>query len=458
MLLHRNNVTLANFFQIEGTGQKMRILLAGYTSMPYVGGVATYIKILHKELKQRGHEVDILVHKPGWRQYYMPTNGRCLNKGAVRNPIRQKLVRLYLKKRLKVHRAIRKYELEKYSYEMAAAYFGLEKYDVIHAQDNISGRALWRVKPAHVPLVVTLHSYWNEPIPYIHLLKTCGAKSSNLTIAPSQWLKNKLVTKHGVPADHITVIPNGIDPSRFTADPAKPVPKSPGKKSILICTARLSSEKGHKYLLNALAKLKRERTDWECWLVGDGPLRARLKQQYKNLRLHHHVRFLGSRTDVPQLLQRADIFVLASVKDIFPYAVIEAQMAGKPVVATSAGGIPEMVKHGVTGFLSPVAQSDAMYQNLKQLLQNPSLRTSMAENAQKMAIRQWSVDTMIQRLEDVYRHVANERGVPYSPPKPQGTITLPVHAKIWSSIRKQLPPNYSLPDPEFQSFQERRRH
>ncbi|MFY0543707.1 glycosyltransferase family 4 protein [Brevibacillus sp. H7] len=399
----------------------MRILLAGYTSMPYIGGVATYMKILYQELKRLGHEVDILVHKPGWRQYYMPTNGRYLIKAKVRNPIRRKLMSLYAKKRLKVHRIIRKYELERYSYEMAAAYFGLEKYDVIHAQDNISGRALWRVKPAHVPLVVTLHSYWSERIPYINLLKSCGAKSSNLTIAPSQWLKNKLVSNHRVPADHITVIPNGIDVSRFRLDTTAPVTKSPGEKKILICTARLSSEKGHKYLLDALAKLKRVRSDWECWLVGDGPLRYKLKQQCKKLRLYHHVRFLGSRKDVPQLLQRADIFVLASVKDIFPYAVIEAQVAGKPVVVSSAGGIPEMVKHGITGLLSPVAQSNAMYENLKQLLQNTSLRASLAENGQKTAIEQWSVENMVKRLEDVYHNVTNERGNSYYRPKPQGT-------------------------------------
>ncbi len=382
---------------------QMRILLAGYTSMPYIGGVATYIEILRRELQRLGHQVDILVHKPGMRQYYMPTNGRHLDKALVKTPIRAYLSALYARHRLPVHPVAKKYEVERYCFEMAAAYFGLEAYDVIHAQDLISARALWRIKPAHVPLVVTLHSYWDNRPSYISFFKSCGAASSDRTIVPSNWLKEKLVHHHQVPEHHLEVIPNGINPARFF--PVPPRHKLPSEPTIFICTARLSAEKGHFYLLEALAKLMRVRSDWQCWLVGNGPLRKKLRLQCLRLGLQNHVVFMGNRNDVPQLLQRADIFVMASVKDIFPYAVLEAQMAGKPVVVTNAGGISEMVHHGVTGLLSPAGQSEEMYENMKLLLENEHLRQSIAENGRKLALEKWSVDSKVKRVLDVYKKV-----------------------------------------------------
>jgi glycosyltransferase involved in cell wall biosynthesis len=370
--------------------------------MPYVGGVAMYIKRLTEQLKLLGHEVDILVHKPGMRQYYMPTQGRVLHKEKVLKPIRTELALHYARQRLYVHPSAKKYELEKYAFEMAAAYFGLGQYDVIHAQDLITARALWRVKPSHIPLIATLHSYWAESIPYISAMKRYGAVSSNHTIVPSQWLKNQLVANHQVPPDHLTVIPHGIESKPFLLP--TPLTRSSDKK-VILCTARLAPEKGHEYLLESLAKLLRVRTDWTCWLVGDGPMRRKLESRCRNLGLQKHVRFLGTRHDVPQLLHRADIFALASLKEVFGFAIVEAQMAGRPVVVTNAGAIPELVQHGHTGLLSPVRQSEAMFQNLKLLLENESLRQSLAENGRKFAMERSSVESMASLVVDVYRRV-----------------------------------------------------
>jgi len=386
----------------------MNILLAGYTSMPYTGGVAVYINTLSRELQRMGHHVDILVHKPGMNAYYMPNTSRELNKKRVALPIDACLSARYRKARRRVHPLVHKYERERYSFELAAACFGLEQYDVIHAQDLISGRALWRVKPPHVPLVLTLHSYWRNHPRYLSFFKSCGAVSSDATITPSQWLKDQLIRHHHVPADHITVIPNGVPSALFDTLPSPA--KHPSDPTIFVCTARLSAEKGHRYLLQALSKVKRVRSDWKCWLVGTGPLHSRLRAQCRQLGLQNHVDFLGNRHDVPLLLQKADVFVLASLKDIFPFAVLEAQMAGKPVVVTNAGGIKEMVEHGVTGLISPAGDSEQMARHILALLEDHSLRSSLAANGRRQALAQWTAESMARRVLAVYEHVKRHLG------------------------------------------------
>ncbi|MFY0543712.1 glycosyltransferase family 4 protein [Brevibacillus sp. H7] len=390
----------------------MRILLAGYISIPNigVGGISTYVFTLQRELQRLGHEVDILFQNPPRKQYYMLNNGRYVSKETIRKLIRAKLRAMYTKRRWKIPPAIRFWEVERYSYEMAAAYFGLDKYDLIHAQDVISAQAIWRVKPKHIPLVLTVHGDF-LPVKgkYFSMLESRGAVSSNLTIAPSQWMKNRLVNMYHVPANHITVIPYGLDITNFLARTGKPVTKSAGDKKIILCVARLAPVKGHRYLLDALAKLKRVRRDWECWMAGDGTLRRTLVRKSKRLHLQHHVRFLGKRRDVPQLLNRADIFAFSSVQECRPFAIIEAQIAGKPIVSTNAGGIPEIVQHGASGLLSPIRNSEAMYRNLKRALEDEALRASMAENGQKRALENWSVENMLNQTLAVYERVMKRR-------------------------------------------------
>lgn len=386
----------------------MRILLAGSISIPNigVGGISTYVFTLKRELQRLGHEVDILFQNPPRTKYYMLNNGRSVSKEAIRKRIRRKLQALYAKKRWKIPPAVRFWEVERYAYEMGAAYFGLEKYDLIHAQDVISAQAIWRVKPKHIPLVVTIHGDF-LPVKgrYFTMLESRGAVSSNLTIAPSRWMKNRLVKKYRVPANHITVIPYGLDLANFLARAGEPVTKSPLEKKVILCVARLAPVKGHRYLLEALAKLKKVRRDWECWIAGDGPLRKTLEKKSKRLHLQHHVRFLGKRHDVPRLLHRADIFAFSSVQECRPFAIIEAQMAGKPIVSTNAGGIPELVEHGVSGLLSPIRNSEAIYKNLKRVLEDEALRASLAENGQKRAFNHWSVETMLHQTLGVYERV-----------------------------------------------------
>ncbi|MCL6627261.1 glycosyltransferase family 4 protein [Alicyclobacillus shizuokensis] len=398
----------------------MRILLATYWYLPHVGGVSTYVYNLKNELERMGHEVDILAHHPDMQKYYMPNSGRYFEKSKVKDLIYEKVLGFYNQQLSQVDSWIRWREIERYSYEAAATVFGLTKYDLIHTQDIVSTRALWRVKPKHVPLIATIHGClatqyliagevqerntlaWS----YAAMEEYYGATSSDITIVPTQWLKNLYVNDFNIPSEHLKIIPYGMDiDSWYQNIDQYPKPERPSNKKVIVCSARLVPVKGHECLLQALAMLKEERNDWICWIAGDGPLRKRLEEQAKRMDLKDNIIFLGNRNDVPSLLHQADIFVLSSLQDNQPFSVMEAQVAGKPVVVSDAGGIPEMVVDGETGLISPAGNDELLYRNLKTLIEDDDYRNSIAERGKQRALTQWALETMMDKTLGVYREV-----------------------------------------------------
>ncbi|WP_246049915.1 glycosyltransferase family 4 protein [Paenibacillus chibensis] len=164
--------------------------------------------------------------------------------------------------------------------------------------------------------------------------------------------------------------------------------------------------KGIDVLISALGMLKHMRNDWVCWIVGDGEKREELVRQAAGLSLQEEVAFLGERRDIPALLLQSDIFVHSCIQDNQPFAVMEAQLAGLPACVSNAGGLPEMVEHGVTGLISPVRDSLTLAQHLNLLLANDEFRHALGRNAAQWAQEHWSMDLMISRLLGAYARAA----------------------------------------------------
>lgn len=401
----------------------MRILLSTYFYLPHVGGLSTYVDTLKQGLEQLGHEVDVFAHHPDMAHYYMSNNGRKLKKSLIEERVHGQLSAYYEQHMPHVEHWIRWRDIERYCFEIAAASFGLESYDLIHTQDIVSTRALWRVKPKKTPLVATIHGciatefLHNGEVTgkntlawkYAAAEELYGATSSHATVVPSRWLQQLMVSDFGIPNRHVKVMPYGIDVDAFMARTQQPTEISAAEGTkVIVCPARLVPVKGHKYLIDALARLKQDRTDWVCWLLGNGPLKEELQQQTQRLGLQEHVLFLGDRADVPALLKKSDIFALASLQDNLPFSVMEAQLAGTPVVTAGAGGIPEMVQHGKTGFICLPGQSNALYIHLKRLLDNPGLRAQMSKQAQEWATEYWSMSRMMTETMELYEEVTNQ--------------------------------------------------
>lgn len=394
----------------------MKILLTTFWCLPHVGGVWTYMQGLYRHLLDMGHEVDLLAHTPDSKQFYKLNRDEYVDKSRFESLVREHVHAYYNRHLPELDKWMRNRETDRYTFELGAACLGVEGYDLIHTQDVISTRAIARIKPKRTPLLATIHGSlphedilrgavsrgtlpWHYTVAQEHL----GTVSSDHTLVPSQWLKDIMVRDIFVPPDHMTVLPYGMDIDAFLQKTETPLALDiPSGKTILLCPARLDRIKGQESLLDALALLKRDRSDWVCWLAGDGYMREKLEQQAKRLGLEPHVVFLGARKDVPALLKAADIFVLPSLQDNQPFVVMEAQIMGKAVVSTDAGGIPEMVSHEHTGLLSPRGESEPMYRNLKRLLDEPGLRNRLGHHAEVWGREYWSLGNMIDSTLAIY--------------------------------------------------------
>ena len=410
----------------------MNILLSAFWQHPTIGGSATYMEQLKSGLEREGHKVDILARHPTLNGYYLVNSGKFIEINKITQPV-SKVVNSYFNHHFSnLLTNYKENEVAHHCFELAATYLDLGNYDLIHTQDIYSTRLLARVKPENTPLVASIHGCiateylirMKNSFPNQHLSKNkkdfgwkytfwqeyWGVTSSDKTIVATRWLKDLLIDQFHVEDKHLTIIPYALDVEHFINRMEENSPIiAPSKKTVIVCPARLDLIKGQKILIHALAKLKQIRNDWICWLVGDGPSRKELQIMVRNLHLERHVIFLGMQKNVPAILKQANICVLPSLQEAFGYAIMEAQVAGRPVVVTDAGGLPEVVIHGQTGLISQKGNTDSLYRNIRQLLENESLRNTLGSNAQKSGMEKWTLKTMINKTLAIYEEAIKSK-------------------------------------------------
>lgn len=398
----------------------MKILLTSILTFPGAGGIWTYVLELAKGLRSLGHTVDILAVHPGTKRFYLFYENRMVEDKSITELVSRTLA-LHRQTMSQLGGKINLFEWRRYRLELVAASLRLKQYDLIHAQEVFSAIALSRVKPKDIPLVTTIHGairdefiikgILNPSTPkrdaYVTKLEKTGIMSSTSVIVPTKYMKNRFITDFQVPENHISIIPLGFNLDQFRVQMEQPTDiQKAGNQKVIICSARLEREKGHIYLLEALQKLRKVRTDWKCLLAGSGSLHKMLKDQCVRLGLNKHVVFLGYRRDIPALLRESDIFVLASIQENHPYAIMEAQAAGKAVIGSSAGGIPELIEHQKTGLVFPKKDSHSLFLQLSTVLENQHLRDSLSSQAREFADGQWAVETMLNRVVANYTRLA----------------------------------------------------
>ncbi len=202
------------------------------------------------------------------------------------------------------------------------------------------------------------------------------------------------------PEGRIEVIPNGVDVDRFQPCTHRDSAEV-GGEMLLVVVARLIEIKGIQHLLTALSLLPEEmRRKIHLRLCGTGPYEAELRRQAEQVGMTAQVEFSGlvSYEEIPARLHEADLFVLPSLQEGLPLSLLEAMASGLPVVATTVGGIPGMVKDGENGLLVPAADPTALRDALVRLLTNPVLRRSLGASARRTA-EAWSWSAVWERYE-----------------------------------------------------------
>ena len=229
-----------------------------------------------------------------------------------------------------------------------------------------------------------------------------------LRMAAGVVVNSKAVLRRFPPvsAGKVRCIYNGVDLARFC-------PRSPSAQlraslglpygvAVVASVGRFVPYKGFAVLLEAADVVRASRPDVHWLLVGDGELRGELERQCRTLSLDTQVRFTGWRTDVADLLALADLFVLPSMSEHFGRVLVEAMALGKPVVATDAGGVPEIVVPGETGLLVPPGDATAMARAICALLKDPARSAQLGAAGRRRVEAEFSLARHVAAVEALY--------------------------------------------------------
>jgi glycosyltransferase involved in cell wall biosynthesis len=232
-------------------------------------------------------------------------------------------------------------------------------------------------------------------------------------IAVSEAARDFLVRVKGYPGDKVVVVPNGRDlsalvPGRDRESARKDLGVDP-HTPIVGVVGRLEDQKGHRYLLDAWPAVTRDFPDARLLLVGDGSRREALEAQVKALGIASSVIFTGFRADVARMLDAIDVLALPSLYEGMPLTVIEAAAMARPVVATAVDGTPEVVEHGVTGFLVPPANPPALSGALLTLLADPDRARRLGETGRQRTLERFDLTQQVEATAAAYRSVATRR-------------------------------------------------
>lgn len=233
-------------------------------------------------------------------------------------------------------------------------------------------------------------------------------------VAPSHSIESALTKHRWLSPGMVEVIPNGIDLTPFCHfNPSRRLRRQlgiPRGRVIVGSVADLVPSKGHRMLLEALPNILLFTPDVQLLLVGDGPEGAALKRKAQELQVSDRVTFAGFRRDIPELLRHIDVFVLPSKVEGASLAVLEAMAAARPVVVSDVGGNSELVIHGVNGYLFPLDDPLLMAQHVALLVANPRLRRKMGMEGRRHVEREFTLDKMVSRMEDLFaRTIADKR-------------------------------------------------
>lgn len=254
-----------------------------------------------------------------------------------------------------------------------------------------------------VPIITTVHNIHN-PV-HFRYAGAILARCADFVIFESHYERNRVMAS-GLAASRSAVIHSGIDTDRFVPrehDPelAARYGLDPRQHRVFGIVARLSQEKGHHYLIEAFAKVHRDRPETRLLVIGDGPLLESARAQASALRLEDAVVFTGMQRNVPDYLALLDVFVLSSTRESFPLAAREAMAAGKPVIAPRIGGCPEVVEDGVTGHLFEARNVDELARCMCRVLDDDQYRR-LGTAARERVVRLFSRRSWVDGDERVY--------------------------------------------------------
>ncbi|MHA1838434.1 MAG: N-acetyl-alpha-D-glucosaminyl L-malate synthase BshA [Candidatus Ranarchaeia archaeon] len=282
-------------------------------------------------------------------------------------------------------------------------------FDVIHVHYAIPHAlaAYMAREIAGTPYVVTLHGS------DVHLLGidpsfiTCTqftVQHANAITAVSQYLSEIAHDKMEITST-IHTIPNFVDCNLFRPKHQKRFFFKKDGELVISHVSNFRPVKRTLALIKAFAGVVKDVPNAKLLLVGDGPQRCLANRLAEKLGIKKHVKILGVRQDIPDILTESDVFVLPSKVEGCPLSILEAMSTGVPVVATQVGGIPEILEDKVQGYLVPLEDNQSLTDRLIELLQDPEKRHRMGRNGRMRVCSEFNSENVLPRYLAVYDDV-----------------------------------------------------
>ena len=257
-------------------------------------------------------------------------------------------------------------------------------------------------------LIHTVHRADGDMITGRSLFNRVLLSRVNAVTAVSDAAAHEFSCANGYPEANVQTIYNGIDISRFHN--GKPSGGHAKAGPILGSIANLSPDKDCTTLLQGFAGILRSCPGAELLVVGDGPAAAATKRRAEELHVAEHVRFLGFRSDVPDILADLDLLIHSTRTEGMGIAILEAMASGVPVVASRVGGIPEIVDHGKTGLLVASGEPNALSAAVLELLGDEGRRKQMVEASREQVALRFSLEAMCRQYGELYGRVSRSPG------------------------------------------------
>ncbi len=233
-------------------------------------------------------------------------------------------------------------------------------------------------------------------------------------VTGGELTRRGLVERDGLAASKVSAFPIGIDVAHFRpGTPERDLREElglPAAEVLVGLISYLRSYKGHEYYIDAAARVAARRKGVTFVISGRGPEEGRLRARIAEQGVEQRVRMLGYREDLLNVFHSLDLFVIPSVEgDTIPQVLMQALAVGLPVVSTTVGSIPDVVRNGETGYVVPPRDAAALADRIRDLVDNPALRSRMGEAGRALVDRSYSLDRMLDELERIYQRVGKGR-------------------------------------------------
>jgi glycosyltransferase involved in cell wall biosynthesis len=290
-----------------------------------------------------------------------------------------------------------------------------QRFDLIHSHGYRADAFAFAVsKLFGLPIVSTAHGFisTDHRLRFYNALDVRVLRFFTRVIAVSATMKDDLVAS-GVDARRVDVVTNAVEnPATAERDSSRRQTRSTlgiGEDEVVFgFVGRLSEEKGLDHLLQSAVRLSAESRPIRLLIVGEGPLKDGLMRAARERGLSTKVDFVGFQSDTARWYAAMDAFVLPSLTEGTPMALLEAMAHRLPVVASAVGGVPAVVSHGENGLLVPPADEAALVDAMRCLMTDASLREKLSERAIQSIRRAYGVDTWIRQVREVYTKTLQE--------------------------------------------------